>query len=440
MNSWPTLPKDQAGRRLLGWRTLAVLAGLAELLLFTVARGSLGPYLSPLLFYASALGLGAAALRVLRDQPFAEAQPARVTPRLGWGAVLVVLSSALVLNRQVPIVLSQPIDVFASDIIPAMQVYVSRFRSGEVVYRYITSLPYPIFPVYLPAQWFPYVLAQSWGIDFRWLSWGLLLIVGFGAYQLTLLRQPIGPWRYGLLALLPCLTVLAIIYADGYLFAQVLEPTIICYYFLLAASVLSRSLGLRVLALLLCLLSRYSLIFWAPFFWWMLWREVGWRYALALAGLVGAGIIGLYIVPFLSHDWELFPKHTMAEYYTAAVAEWSRVGPAGGLPLHLANGLNGGAWVYTLLDAQPLEVRVTWMQRIHAGASAGIVLLLAGFYWRYGRRYDYRYLALVALKLALATFYFFIQVPYSYLISVSVLLSVFIVMLVISDKTKPATT
>jgi hypothetical protein len=415
-----------------GWRTLAVVAYLAELLLFTQARGYFGPYASPLLFYGSVVLMVVAALAALRDQPFLTEVPAQSMRRVGWGAVLAGLGTVLVLNRQIPIVLSQPIDIHASDIIPAMQVYAGRFLSGEVVYRYITTYHYPIFPVYLPAQWFPYTLALQWGIDFRWLSWGLLLLVGFGAYQLVLLRRPLAAGRYALLALLPGLVVWWMLHTDGYLFAQVLEPTIITYYFVLAASLFVRSAPLQAAAITLCVLSRYSLIFWVPFFLWLLWREVGWRYAFTVAGLVAAGIVGLYIVPFLSHDWDLFPRHTMAEYYIAAIAEWERSEQPNALPLHLANGLSASPWVFRLLDGFPLAVRVSWMQRLHAGASVGVVALLAFWYWRYGRRYDYRYVALLSLKLALGTFYFFIQVPYTYLISVSVLLSTFVLMVVLT--------
>ena len=425
------------GARRPGWRTLAVLAYLSELLLFTKVRGFLGPYATPVLFYGSVVVMVVAALAALRDQPFLTELPAHSVRRVGLGAVLAGLGTLLVLNIQIPIVLSQPIDIHASDIIPAMQVYAGRFLSGEVVYRYITAYHYPIFPVYLPAQWFPYTLALKWGIDFRWLSWGLLLLVGFGAYQLVLLRRPLDTARYALLALLPGLVAWWMVRSDDYIFAQVLEPTIITYYFVLAASLFVRSAPLQAAAITLCMLSRYSLVFWVPFFLWLLWREVGWRYAFKVAGLVGAGIVGLYIVPFLSHDWDLFPRHTMAEYYIAAIAEWERVEQPGALPLHLSNGLSASPWVFRLLDAYPLAVRVSWMQRLHAGASMGVVAAVAFWYWRYGRRYDYRYVALLSLKLALGTFYFFIQVPYTYLVSVSVLLSTFVLMVVLTKQVPP---
>ena len=417
------------GRRgLSGWAMLAGLAYVLELLLFTALRRQAGPFISPTLFIGSGLLLCYAALRALRDRPFAQAPATQVARRVGWGGLLWLAGGALVLSREIPLVLSSPLDVHISDVVPIVQAYVDRFRSGEVVYRYLTTLPYPLFPNHLPLQWLPYVPMQAWGVDFRWLSIGLLLLVGFGAYQLTVLRQPGSRLVYGLKVLVPAVA-LRILIQENMLYTQVLEPTIICYYFLLAASVLSRSAWAQGGALVLCLLSRYSVIFWVPFFLVVLWREAGRRHALLVAGIVLAGIVGIYVVPFLSKDPTIF-LHALAEYRIATLGEWGRSDGVGG---HLFNGLSAAPWTYTYLD-MPLEVKVTWVQRLHVAASAGAVALLAGFYWRYGRRYDYRYLALVGLKFYLAIFYFFIQIPYAYLISLSVLLSVFVLAVVLSQS------
>lgn len=416
----------------MAWRGVAILAFVLELLFFTSWRNSLGPYWSPLLFGGAGLLLGGAALAALRDQPLRWASATLVTRRVNWAALAWLAGTLLVLYRQAPIVLGTPIDVHSSDVIPIVQAYVSRFRSGEVVYRYLTNLPYPLFPNHLPLQWLPYVPAQALGIDFRWLSLAMLLGLGFGAYQLVLLRRP-GNWvSFGVLALLPALALWLVIDQDFYLYAQVLEPTIIAYYFLLAASVLSGSAWAQGGALVLCLLSRYSVVFWVPFFLWVLWREAGPRHALVVMLVVAAGVLGLYIVPFFAKDPTIF-THALAEYRLATLGEWSRINPDLGLPLHIGNGLSIIPWLYRFLPLS-LEAKITWVQRLHALASAGTGALLSGFYWRYGRRYDYRYLTLIGLKLYLVVFYFFIQIPYAYLISLSVLLSVFVVLLVLGSS------
>ena len=412
-----------AAWRLRLWQTGAVLAFWAEVRLFTDLRGHYGPYVSPVAFYLAAALLCGFALLCVLDRP-ATAAPPLVGSRLLWSWAVVVLGGVWVLYEQAPIIFNNPLDVHASDVIPILQTYVARFRSGEVVYRYLTNLPYPLFPNHLPLQWLVYVPADELGIDYRWWSLGLLGLVGFGAYLAALNRQRVHWLVFGLLAVLPWWLLHRIIKHDFYIYAQVVELTIIAYYCLLAAAVLTRSAVAQGVALVLCLLSRYSVIFWVPFFLWVLWREVGWRHAATVAVVVAAGITGLYIVPFLSQDWTIF-THALNEYKVATVGEWSRHDGAGGRPVHLFNGLGMASFFYPA-DAALLDSRIALLQRIHALVSAGAVVVAAGVYWRLRGRVPYRAFALIALKFYLATFYAFIQIPYAYLISLSPFISLFV--------------
>ena len=417
---------DSPAHQRRGWRGLLVAAFLVELAMFTVGRGCLGPYVSPLVFGGAGLLLGGAGLGLLRDQPLRWVRDARAVRRVGWIGAAWLGGAVLVLSRQIRTVLDTPIDVHSSDVIPIVQAYVSRFRSGEVVYRYLTTLPYPLFPNHLPLQWLPYVPAQRLGFDFRWMSWFLLLGPGLGAYLLALWRRP-GRWySFGLRALVPALVLLLFNRTDGYMYALVLEPTIIAYYFVLAASVLSGRWWAQGLALALCLLSRYSVVFWVPLFLWMLWRQAGPRHTLLVTAIVAAGITGIYLVPFFLPDPTIF-GHALAEYRVATLGEWSRLDAATGLPTHVSNGLNLLPGLYRL--PLSLEDKVSWAQRLHAAAAGGTALVLAAFYARLGRRYDYRALAILFLKIYLVVFYLFIQIPYAYLISLSVLLSAFVLVL-----------
>ncbi len=61
--------------------------------------------------------------------------------------------------------------------------------------------------------------------------------------------------------------------------------------------------------------------------------------------------------------------------------------------------------------------------------SVAAVALAAFLYHRLRHRYNYRVFALIALKFYLATFYAFIQIPYLYLISLGLFISVFVVMM-----------
>jgi uncharacterized membrane protein YfhO len=98
------------------------------------------------------------------------------------------------------------------------------------------------------------------------------------------------------------------------------------------------------------------------------------------------------------------------------------------------------SWFYTY-GPNDLVSRITWLQRTDVLVSAGTVLLAAGLYYRLRHRYDYRLVALIALKLYLATFYAFIQIPYPYLTSLGIFISLFLVMMTGAGQanTTPAT-
>lgn len=426
-------------RRAWLWQAGLYLSFWAELRLFTDLRLNYGPFLNPVLFYASSVLLCGFAGLYWLDRPVAPADTARTSRRFPLAWIGLLLGAVQVIYVQAPIIATQAIDVRSSDIIPILQTDVGRFRAGEVVYRYITTLPYPLFPNHLPLQWLPYVPADQLGIDYRWWALGILLLVGFGAYQATLARQPLSLVNFLLKVALPAYVLYRLISRDGQLYAHPVEPTIIAYYCILAASVLSRSALLQGAALVLCLLSRYSVVFWVPFYLWVLWREEGRRHALLVAGLVLTGIMGIYVVPFLSKDWTIF-THALSEYRISTLGEWGRTDGNGGLPPQLFGGVGLAAWFYTYAPGD-LNARISLIQAADTLFSIGAVLLAAGVYYRFRHRFDYRIFALIALKFYLATFYAFIQTPYAYLESLGLFISVFVVMMTgagLATTTPPA--
>ena len=406
------------------WQAGIYLSFWAEVRLFTDLRHAYGPYWNPVLFYTASLLLCGFAFGYWLDRPVAAAPASgRTVRRLPLAWIGMLLGAVQVLYVQAPVIASHPVDVRSSDIIPILQAYVGRFRSGEVVYRYLTTLPYPLFPNHLPLQWLPYVPADQLGIDYRWWALGILLLVGLGAYHLLLARQPLTLVGFLLKMALPGYMLYRLITRDGELYANSVEPTIIAYYCLLAACVLSRSALLQGAVLVLCLLSRYSVLFWVPFYLWVLWREAGRRHAVVVAAVVLAGLVGIYVVPFLSKDWTIF-THALSEYRIATLGEWSR----GDEPPQLYGGLGFAAWFHTYVSGD-IAARISVLQRVHALVSVGAVGLMAVLYYRFRGRYNYRVFALIGLKFYLATFYAFIQIPYPYLTSLGLFISLFVVLI-----------
>ncbi|HEX8425820.1 MAG TPA: hypothetical protein VF639_05970 [Hymenobacter sp.] len=394
------------------------------MLFFTNWRGHFGPYYSPIWFYSASVLLCVFALLAQIDQPVSTSVACS-----GWrwavsGAAL-LLGGAAVIWVQRPVIAANPINVAQSDVIPILQNYVGRFRSGEVVYRYITNLPYPLFPNHLPLQWLPYVPADKLGIDYRWWALGIILSIGFGAYLVFLNRQALRWPFFVLLVGLPWLVLRRLIVTDSYLYSHTVEFTIIAYYCLLTASIFIRSAWLQAAALVLCLLSRYSVVFWVPLFLWIIWRETGRRHAVAVTLLTGLGIMLVYVVPFLSKDWTIF-THALNEYRVATLGEWSRTDATKeGGPVHLFSGLGFASFFYTYGHGEIAD-RIGLLQKVHVVVSLGAVAISGLVYWVLRRRVDYRVLLLIALKFYLATFYAFLQIPYAYLTSLGLFISIFV--------------
>ena len=413
------------------WSWLWILgcwaAAWLECRLMTDLRNYYGPYWSPVAVFVAAVVLCGCALGFWLSRPLAEAAPARALNRTPLAGLLLLAGAVRVLYLQAPLIAAHSNTLAFSDVITILQTYVARFRSGEVVYRYLTNLNYPLFPNHLPLQWLPYVPAAALGIDYRWWSLGLLLLLGFGAYLLVLVRQPL-PWpEFVLKALLPFAVLAQLISYTPDLYTFTCEPTIIAYYCLLAAAVLSRSALLQGVGLVLCLLSRYSVVFWVPFYLWVLWRELGLRHALVVAGIVAAGIMGIYVIPFLSHDWTIF-THALAEYKIATLGEWSH-GDDSGLPPQLFNGVGAASWFYTHGSGTLVE-KIAALQRTHVVACVAVMGLVAWLYYRFRHRLPYQIAALLGLKLYLTVFYTFLQIPYLYLTSLGLFMSLFVVLTV----------
>lgn len=393
----------------------------------TDLRNYFGPYWSPVLVVVAAVLLCASALAFWLNRPLEAAAPSKALGRMPVAGLLLLAGAVRVLFLQAPLIHDHPNTLAFSDVITILQTYVARFRSGEVVYRYLTNLNYPLFPNHLPLQWLPYVPADMLGIDYRWWSLGLLLLLGFGAYLLVLVRQPLHWLEFGIKALLPFFVLSQLIGYNPDLYTFTCEPTIICYYCLLAASVLSRSALLQGVSLVLCLLSRYSVVFWVPFFLWVLWRETGPRHALVVAGITGLGIVGIYVVPFLSHDWTIF-THALAEYKIATLGEWSH-GDDSGLPPQLFSGVGAASWFYTY-GGGTLVDKIAALQRAHVLACVGVMGIIAWLYYRFRHRLNYQIAALLGLKLYLTVFYTFLQIPYLYLTSLGLFISLFVALTV----------
>jgi hypothetical protein len=401
---------------------------LAEALLFTWARGELGYYASPVLLLGCSLAACAVAYAYLRGRTWPTQPVAGRPAALGaiWLAGAVGL--ALTVRPWYKTLRDTEIQISHSDIIPSVYIYTQRLLAGEVIYRpFDAEIGYPLFPTYLPGTWGPYVLPQALGFDYRWLTGGLLLL-GIGAYVRVVARLRLTGVRSFILALLPFGLVWAVLRTDDSIVGNTIEMMIVGYYFVLVAGVLLPGRTWRIVGLLLCLLSRFSLVLWVPLYLGLLWFRASRREALLTAAGVAVGVLALYVVPFLAHDWSLLGK-AQQTYTNAALGEWQHLNDEG-LPAHLYNGIGLANFFYRFAPGD-LLARVTLVKQVQAALLLAVTAGLALLYWRQRPpRMDYRLFAVLALKFYLAVFYAFVQVPYAYLALVGIALSVWLVVLV----------
>jgi hypothetical protein len=410
-------------------QTVLVLAAFAaELLLFFYSRNAFGPLLSPILYMGASVLFVGAAWRALRGQPYMLPTSKSGYGRPQWAYVAAMAMLAVALYPRVREIIEQyPVDVKMSDVLPSLEVYLRRLQNGEPVYALITEFGYDLSPTYLPMMWLPYLLPDALNVDYRWLG---LWVLGLGALLYAYRLAATRPSFYGGITklLLPLLLFWPLLGHDTHILGLSIETMIIGYYFILVAGVLSQSTLLRAIGLVLCLLSRFSLLFWVPFYLWLIYRHEGPKRAFWLTALVAAGILGIYVLPFLSADWSAFMKGQGA-YTTAAVAEWQNNLNAEGNPAQLFRGVGLASLFYTYAPGD-FATRINLLRLVHMVVSVGSVAAVAVWYWvsRARPSLDYRHLALLALKLNLTFFYAFIQVPYDNLLLLVPFLSVWIIL------------
>lgn len=409
-----------------------------EAALFTFMRVEYGYYGSPLLLYSVGVLACLATYMLTRYHGWGKrsvstplAYPSRLAIFCG-----VIMGLGLCSVPWHSILKNYGIAIASSDIIPALSIYTKRFLANEEIYTPFTKeLGYFALPTYLPATWVPYIIPEWLQIDYRWMSI-LILLIGIGFYQKVVARLRLSFYPTWVLSFLPFALTYATMKTEPAMFGYTVEAMIIGYYFILLSGILLRSWPMQAIGLLLCLLSRFSLVLWVPLFFALVFFQESPRRAVRVAAVVLLGIIGCYIIPFLSHDWEMFMR-VQESYTEVAVGEWTHLNEQG-LPFHLYNGIGFANLFYQFGTGELIE-RVRALKTLHLALLLLVVAGSAILYWRQQHpRTDYRTYAVLGLKLYLITFYAFLQVPYAYLASVGIFASMFLVLLVADIDDEPA--
>lgn len=326
-----------------------------------------------------------------------------------------------------------------SDIMPMIRTLNERLLSGEYPYKMVNKWGYDFFPTFLPAHWAPFSISFIFHFDMRWVSsfaWAIVVMI-IAAYHFSGSAR-ISAWKWFLPGLLFLVPALYVIY-DPISLGVSAELLITAYYLLLILAIWTRNLTLLAIATVLCLLSRYSLVLFAPVLVLILYQQYGKKELLRYILIVLGGILAFYVIPFMWKDPLIFYK-SYHYYSTSSISEWHGQPwqEPGSKPYTLFRGIGLASLVYDY-GGGTLDYRIVLDRMLHLGFLLGTSVLLCLQFWLMRHKIRTPELfTLGAFKIYLTVFYAWIQIPYSYLYIMPASISALLVM-ILWQTTKPAT-
>ncbi|MDW8303128.1 MAG: hypothetical protein RML38_11760, partial [Bacteroidia bacterium] len=298
-----------------------------------------------------------------------------------------------------------------ADMLPSIEILANRALSGQEVYTPLSEIDRP-HVLYGPGFWLPYTIPILLKIDIRWTSFTFLMIgIALLWWQnssknLNILLKSI---NYVLILLMLRFYFFGI---QDLKFSQ--EPLVIGYYLFLGITLLHQDKKYQWIwvgiAISLCLLSRFSLLLWIPFYLFYAWRYEGLTKALKIFAVIIAIVLVLFIFPFGIDGLQKFA--TLPAFQSKQMAERFATAPRHEL-LGMAKFFShkDGWFIYDLQRAFSLITMLV-----------GITLVILRPKW-----VDKEWLPLAFLKLTLVFFCNFLQIAYPYLFEPSTFLSLVIV-------------
>ncbi|MBC7381644.1 MAG: hypothetical protein H7296_01470 [Bacteroidia bacterium] len=415
------------------------VAFVAELLLMFYLRNDVGYILSPLLITTSGIFLAVYPyFIILKAEPKVTCNKEPIAYLYcikRWSWIGFVCLSVIFIFSSYLLFQAQPVNIAQSDIIPFIRdVMVKRFINGEAVYAPVKFNDYPVMftPNYLPFQWLPFALAVLANVDMRWIS--VLAFISSTAFYIynnnkSDVQNKNKLWH----AFLPFAVLFSIYIKQPRDAAHTIEILIMAYYLFLSSALFVKGSFIKGLSLTLPLLSRFSLLFWLPVYFYDL-LSTSFKTFLLSGLMLLCFILVFFIMPFVLPD-PAFLKTFNDIYLDGAIGEWN--GQAwqqpGDRPFQLFQGFGFASWFYMFFDGslkeKILALKMTLM------IVCVISLLIPIFTYKKARNVvSSELFSLMALKFCLTFFYAFILVPYIYLFWVPLMVSVVILSRVAKEK------
>jgi hypothetical protein len=307
-----------------------------------------------------------------------------------------------------------------SDVIPTIQILTKRWLEGTFVYQPIEDFGYHLPVTYMPLQWIVYTPASYFGFDFRWIAF---IIWAAGSFWLITraAHQPNRMFCFFIPMLLFGVYSLTL-YKALHVVSTTVEMMVAGYYIILIITLNQKNAVLLGIGFALCLLSRFSLVLWLPLWAWVMWLSNSRKSMFITMGTTAVLVLLIYILPFLSKNWNAF--FDGYNYYSkAAIGEWQSLNFNIMKPQQLNMGVGIAFWFAEHYPHHP-ELGLKLLQRTQLIVCLLTVVGLGIWYWRKRDTIHQRIFLLASFKIYLSIFLFFIQVPYIYLMVVANFVSI----------------
>jgi hypothetical protein len=297
-----------------------------------------------------------------------------------------------------------------SDVMPQLDAQYNRFAQGIFPYSPVMSVPWHPYPVYMPLHWLPIGISRILHIDSRWAGF-IILALATGLYGYIVLKYDAKTGLKIIALLLPSSVLWVYILWGGVDIPAVLETVISAYYLVLAVGLMAKNLTITTIGIILCLLSRYTMVFWLPLFFILLWQNASWRKNLVVWLSIIAAILCIYVLPFLLKDPTIFSKG-LAYHNGCAYNCWN----------NFMNSRDNSSYYSGLFFAPRLYDVFTgttehkvFLARVVQGGTM-LFLLLAGLciYTRVKNNINFYHFSLAALYIFLLVFMLFAPFVFRY--------------------------
>lgn len=212
----------------------------------------------------------------------------------------------------------------SSDVIPQLETLYDRLARGEQPYYPLETIDYHPYPVYMPAHWLPIGISKLLHIDVRW-SGVMVMGLCYGVYVQQAIKSKVDLFHKVIVVLLVPTVLMAFYEWARMEICVTIETTVAAYYLLLATGLWKRSIALTMLGIILCLLSRYTMVFWLPVFAVLLLVEKPFSASVKLWLSVVGALVVFYILPFLLRQPDILVDG-LTYHNKAAIAEWAGYG------------------------------------------------------------------------------------------------------------------